>query len=104
MLSARWGWSMRSIGRVVAAIVLAVAVAGAAAFAHLLGSVPAGPSSVGTLPPEPASPLVVEAAPWTPDRPAAHLRPVLHPALTSAGLAVRQAHTAKLDSRVDAPR
>ncbi|HJX46579.1 MAG TPA: hypothetical protein VJ375_01945, partial [Gaiellaceae bacterium] len=65
---------------------------------------PAGPSSVGTLPPDPASPLVVEAAPWSPDRPAAHLLPVLHPALKNVGLAVRQAHAAKLDSRVDAPR
>ena len=61
---------MRGIGRIVAAIVLAGAVAGAAAFAHLLGSVPAAPSSVATLPPTPSSPLIVEAAPWSPARPA----------------------------------
>ena len=60
---------MRGIGRIVAAIVLAGAVAGAAAFAHLLGSVPAAPSSVAALPPSPSAPLIVEAAPWSPARP-----------------------------------
>src|SRR6478735_8537434 len=69
MLSARWGLDMRGIGRIVAAIVLAGAVAGAAAFAHLLGSVPAPPSSVATLPPTPSAPLIVEAAPWSPAPP-----------------------------------
>jgi hypothetical protein len=72
MLSARWGLDMRGIGRIVAAIVLAGAVAGAAAFAHLLGSVPAAPSSVAALPPSPSAPLIVEAAPWSPRPTSAH--------------------------------
>jgi hypothetical protein len=66
---------MRGIGRIVAAIVLAGAVAGAAAFAHLLGSVPAAPSSVAALPPSPSAPLIVEAAPWSPAPPTSAHRP-----------------------------
>src|SRR5258705_707695 len=63
MFSASGGWSMRGIGRVVAAILLAGAVAGAAAFAHgLAGGSETGPFGIDALPPAPTSPLVVEAA------------------------------------------
>lgn len=66
MLSAFWGLGMRGFGRVVAAVLLTGAVAGTAAFAHLLGSEPAAPFSVAALPPAPAAPLVVRADPWSP--------------------------------------
>ena len=64
MLSDRGGSSMRGIGRVLAAIVLAGAVAGTAAFAHLLGGGPGTmPFGIVALPPAPSEPLVVQAAP-----------------------------------------
>jgi hypothetical protein len=57
------------MGRAVAAILLAGAVAGAAAFAHLLASEPTLPAfGASALPSAPGSPLVVQAAPWAPPR------------------------------------
>jgi hypothetical protein len=54
---------MRGIGRVLAGILLAGAVAGAAAFAHGLGGAPdSAPFGIDALPPAPSSPLVVEAS------------------------------------------
>src|SRR4029077_14412739 len=76
MFSAVGGLSMRGIGRVVAAVLLAGGVAGAAAFAHLLNvpgstvfSAPSAlPSSTGA-----GAPLVIRAnlLPSTPRPPAA---------------------------------
>jgi hypothetical protein len=57
---------MRGFERVVAAGLLIGAVAGIAGFAHLLGSEPTGQSSLATLPPAPAAPLIVQADPWSP--------------------------------------
>src|SRR5258708_1389369 len=74
MFSALGGLSMRAIGRVVAAVLLAGAVAGAAAFAHLLGNVPG--STIFPAPPALTSaagagaPLVIRAA-LSPARPRA---------------------------------
>ena len=54
---------MTGIGRALAAILLAGAVAGAAAFAQLLAAGSAtGRFGLGSLPPAPTSPLVVQAA------------------------------------------
>jgi hypothetical protein len=86
---------MRGFGRLFAGILLAGAVVGAAAFAHLLGSVPApSPFAAGQLPLAPRTPLPVEAAPWSPDPPVARhvaaLRPVGSPILAPvARLAAR---------------
>src|SRR3954452_1045039 len=71
---------MRGIGRVLAAIVLAGAVAGAAAFAHSLGGGPlSAPAGVDVLPTAPASPLVVQATAALPA-----LRPALRPTVGHA--------------------
>src|SRR5665647_264462 len=76
---------MSGIRRAVAAILLAGAVAGAAAFAHLLASEPApGPFGVSALPPAPGSPLIVQAAPWSPELPAARVHVVRTAALGAA--------------------
>jgi hypothetical protein len=68
MLSADLGSNMSSIERLVAAIFLAGAVAGAAAFGHLLGSEPAAPTSlVSLLPPgSPSRGTAVKAEPAPP--------------------------------------
>src|SRR5713226_9085862 len=68
MFSASRGESMSGIGRVIAALLLAGAVAGAAAFAHLLGSEPApAPLRSAGMPASHAPPpLVVVAAPGPP--------------------------------------
>ena len=71
---------MTGIGRALAAILLASAVAGAAVFAHLLaGGSGTRPSVLGSLPPAPSSPLVVQATalPQPARAPVAPLSPVL---------------------------
>jgi hypothetical protein len=95
---------MRGIGRVVAAILLAGAVAGAAAFAHLLVSEPApAPFGIAALPPAPSSPLIVQAAPWRPERPAVRVH-VARPAARPAPLAPAPAAVQPIaGSRIQAP-
>ena len=82
---------MTGIGRALAAILLASAVAGAAVFAHLLaGGSGTRPSVMGSLPPAPTSPLVVQAtvlpesarAPGAPFSPVLPRSGVLHSAFT----------------------
>src|SRR3954454_14179764 len=83
---------MRGIGRVLAAIVLAGAVAGAAAFAHSLGGgALSAPAGVAVLPTAPASPLVVQATAALPaPRPA--VRPTLrHAVIRPVSTVVAQA-------------
>src|SRR5438105_14851955 len=91
MFSASGGLSMRGIGRLVTAVLLTGAVVGAAAFAHLSGSVPGStffgepaalPATAGT-----GAPLVIRAAPL-PVPPRAQVPHVL---LRRAALIVRPA-------------
>jgi hypothetical protein len=74
---------MSGMGRAVAAILLAGAVAGAAAFAHLLASEPTLPAfGASALPSAPGSPLVVQAAPWAPPQ---HSAVSTHPGQLAVG-------------------
>jgi hypothetical protein len=79
MLSADLGSNMSSIERLVAAIFLAGAVAGAAAFGHLLGSEAAAPTSLVSLLP-PGSPSRGTAVKAEPAPPLPALIPRLAPA------------------------
>src|SRR5665647_3176173 len=99
---------MSGIRRVETAILLAGAVAGAAAFAHLLASEPApGPFGITALPPAPGSPLIVQAAPWSPERPAAHVhvvRPTVHGFLPApAPVAARPVFISRIHAPSTAP-
>lgn len=76
-------------------MLLAGAVAGAAAFAQLLASEPApGAFGAAALPPAPGSPLIVQAAPWSPERPATRVHravPAFHGTLAAHKLVLATA-------------
>jgi hypothetical protein len=103
LLSAAGGLNMRGIGRLIAASALAGAVVGVAAFAHLLGSVPAASVSIAELPPAPAGPLVVDAAPWSPATPAGAGRLTVGQAIQTGRRAFLQIPATRLATPVKRP-